>query len=90
MDKMVFTIQKTRHNTVLLLGSIGNQYGHGRWWFALGASVSSVAWFSGLGYGAKFASHLMSRPVTWRVLDSGIGVIMLLVALKLTLTPLPT
>ena len=77
-------------DTVLLLGSIGNQYGHGRWLFALGASLSSVAWFSSLGYGARFASRLMSRPFTWRVLDCGIGVVMLLIALKLTLTSLPT
>jgi len=76
-------------DTVLLLGSIGNQYGHGRWLFALGASISSVGWFSSLGYGARFASPLMSRPATWRTLDCVIGVVMLLIALKLTLTPLP-
>ena len=77
-------------DTVLLLGSIGNQYGHQRWLFALGASMSSLAWFSGLGYGARFASRLMSRPVTWRALDCVIGVVMLLIALKLTVTPLPS
>ncbi len=77
-------------DTVLLLGSIGNQYGHGRWLFAIGASVSSLVWFSGLGFGARFASRLMSRPATWRLLDSGIGVVMLLIALKLTLMPLPS
>jgi L-lysine exporter family protein LysE/ArgO len=75
-------------DTVLLLGSIGNQYGHGRWLFALGASMSSLAWFSGLGYGARFASRLMSRSATWRALDSAIGVVMLLIAVKLTMTPL--
>jgi L-lysine exporter family protein LysE/ArgO len=77
-------------DTVLLLGSIGNQYGHHRWLFALGASMSSLAWFSGLGYGARFASRLMSRPVTWRALDCVIGVVMLLIALRLTVTPLPS
>ena len=77
-------------DTVLLLGSIGNQYGHQRWLFALGASMSSLAWFSGLGYGARFASRLMSRPVTWRALDFVIGVVMLLIALRLTVTPLPS
>ena len=77
-------------DTVLLLGSIGNQYGHQRWLFALGASMSSLAWFSGLGYGARFASRLMSRPVTWRALDCVIGVVMLLIALRLTVTPLPS
>jgi len=77
-------------DTVLLLGSIGNQYGRGRWLFALGASMSSLMWFSGLGYGARFASRLMSRPVTWRVLDLAIGVVMVLIALKLTVSPLPS
>ena len=77
-------------DTVLLLGSIGNQYGHQRWLFAIGASMSSLAWFSGLGYGARFASRLMSRPFTWRALDCVIGVVMLLIALRLTVTPLPS
>lgn len=77
-------------DTVLLLGSIGNQYGHGRWHFALGASMSSIAWFCGLGYGARVSSRLMSRPSTWRALECSIGVIMLLIALKLTLNPLPS
>jgi len=77
-------------DTVLLLGSIGNQFGHGRWLFGLGASVSSLAWFFGLGYGARFAARVMARPVTWRVLDGAIGVVMVLVALNLTLTPLPS
>jgi len=77
-------------DTVLLLGSIGNQYGHQRWLFALGVSMSSLAWFSGLGYGARFASRLMSRPVTWRVLDCIIGVVMVLSALRLMVAPLPS
>ncbi len=76
-------------DTVILLGSIGNQYGHARWLFAFGASMGSVLWFTVLGYGARFASRMMSRPGTWRALDSLIGVVMLLIALKLTLTPLP-
>jgi len=76
-------------DTVLLLGSVGNQYGHERWFFALGASVGSLVWFAGLGYGARFASRLMARPFTWRVLDCAIGVVMLLVALKLSVTALP-
>ena len=75
-------------DTVLLLGSIGNQYGHLRWYFALGAAIASVAWFSSLGFGARLASRFMSRSTTWRVLDIVIGVIMALVALKLATTRL--
>jgi L-lysine exporter family protein LysE/ArgO len=73
-------------DTVLLLGSIGNQYGSGRWRFALGACVASIAWFSGLGFGARSASRFMARPVTWRVLDVVIGVVMLLVAFNVATT----
>ena len=44
-------------DTVLLLGSIANTHGHaGRWWFAAGASLASVLWFTGLGFGARLAS----------------------------------
>ena len=75
-------------DTVLLLGSIGNQYGSDRWLFAAGASTASIAWFFGLGYGAKAASRLMGRPTTWRVLDVAIGVIMILVAVSVATTPI--
>ena len=77
-------------DTVLLLGSIGNQYGHLRWVFALGASTASLLWFSSVGFGARLASRLMSRPLTWRVLDSVIAVVMLLIAIKLATTHLST
>jgi len=70
-------------DTVLLLGSIANQYANLRWLFAAGAVVASISWFSCLGFAAGRASRFMSRPQTWRVLDIVIGVIMALVALKL-------
>jgi len=75
-------------DTVLLLGSVGAPYGQGRWLFALGASTSSLLWFSALGFGARLASRFVSRPLTWRVLDIVIGVIMALVAIKLATTRL--
>ena len=73
-------------DTVLLLGSIGNQYGHSRWLFAAGACAGSVIWFVGLGYGARAMAPLMSRPATWRVLDLVIGVVMLGVAFNVATT----
>ena len=75
-------------DTVLLVGSIANQYGAHRWWFALGAGLASILWFTSLGYGARVASRLMSRPITWRILDVTIGVIMLAIAINLIVTPL--
>jgi L-lysine exporter family protein LysE/ArgO len=73
-------------DTVLLVGSIANTHGHsGRWWFAAGASLGSVLWFAGLGFGARFASPLLSRPRAWQVLDVLIGLTMLGIAAMLGL-----
>ena len=70
-------------DTVILVGSIGNQFGENRWFFAAGASLASVLWFSSVGYGAKAASRVMSKPVFWRVLDLIIAIVMFGVALTL-------
>lgn len=68
-------------DTVLLLGSIAAQHGPtGRWWFAAGACLGSLAWFSGLGFGARLASGLFARPRAWQVLDVLIGFTMLGIA----------
>jgi L-lysine exporter family protein LysE/ArgO len=73
-------------DTVLLLGSVGNQYGDSRWLFAAGACAGSIAWFVGLGFGARAIAPLMSRPATWRFLDLVIGIVMLVVALNIATT----
>ena len=75
-------------DTVLLLGSIGNQYGADRWWFGLGAVTASIVWFVSLGFGARWLSRWMSRPLTWRLLDLAIGVIMIAIAVRLAFADL--
>lgn len=73
-------------DTVLLLGSIANQQGGGdRWWFAAGAVVASIVWFTGLGYGAGAFQRLLATPRAWQVLDVLIGLTMLAIALSLAL-----
>ena len=73
-------------DTVLLLGTVANHEGPtGRWWFALGASLGSLLWFGGLGYGARLASGVLARPRAWQVLDVAIGVLMLAIAARLAL-----
>lgn len=72
-------------DTVILLGSIGNQFGPDKWWFALGAAIGSVVWFSSIGFGAKAASRFMSKPIFWRILDSVIAVVMFSIAIFLAL-----
>lgn len=73
-------------DTVLLLGSVAATRGDpGRWWFALGACVASIAWFAGLGRGARLAAPRLASPRAWQVLDVLIGVVMLAIAVRLTL-----
>ena len=73
-------------DTVLLVGSLANQHGPtGRWWFTAGAALASVAWFTGLGYGARVLAPVFARPVTWRVLDVVIGLVMFAIAAVLLL-----
>ena len=71
-------------DTVLLLGSIANTH-DSRWWFAAGASVASLIWFAGLGYGARLAHGLLSSARAWQVLDVLIGLTMLGIALMLAM-----
>jgi L-lysine exporter family protein LysE/ArgO len=70
-------------DTVILLGSIGNQFGQDKWWFALGGAVASILWFSSIGFGAKAASRFMAKPVFWKVLDLVIAAVMFGIAILL-------
>ena len=72
-------------DTVVMLGGIAAQHGNLRWWFAAGAMTASLGWFTALGFGARALARPLGRPATWRVLDVGIGVVMLVVAGTLVL-----
>ena len=75
-------------DTVILLGSISNQFADNRWTFGFGAMLASVVWFSSIGFGAKAASRFMSKPFFWRVLDIAIACIMFSIALFLAFAKL--
>ncbi|WP_409330715.1 LysE/ArgO family amino acid transporter [Trujillonella humicola] len=70
-------------DTVVLLGSTASTYGEHRWEFAAGAALGSVLWFTGLGFGARLLRPVFARPAAWRVLDCGIAVVMVLLAVSL-------
>jgi L-lysine exporter family protein LysE/ArgO len=73
-------------DTVLLLGSIAQGYDGGRWWFAVGAGLASILWFSGLGFGARLAAPVLALPRAWQVLEVVIAITMLVIAAKLALS----
>ena len=70
-------------DTVVLLGSLASTYDDRRWWFAAGATLGSVLWFTGLGFGARLLRPVFARPAAWRVLDAVIAVVMVSLAVSL-------
>ncbi|MGX4654291.1 LysE/ArgO family amino acid transporter [Micromonospora sp. SCSIO 07396] len=68
-------------DTVVLLGTVAHQDPN-RWAFGAGAAAASLAWFTGLGLGARRLGPLLARPVAWRVIDATIAVIMVAVAVS--------
>ena len=67
-------------DTVILVGSIANSFKDNAWFFGVGAMTSSIIWFFAIGFGAKAASKVMSKPAFWKVLDLVIAAIMLTIA----------
>ena len=63
-------------DAILMLGTVANSFDDQRWWFCAGALVASAVWFPTLGFGARALRGVFARPSAWRVLDSGIAVVM--------------
>lgn len=68
-------------DTVVLLGAVSAQYAAVP--FAAGAMTASFVFFFGLGYGARALAPVFARPVAWRWLDLGVGLVMWALAVKL-------
>lgn len=72
-------------DTVLMLGSIAATHGEERWLFAVGAVAASILWFTALGFGARHLGRWLRTPVSWRILDAVIAVVMIAIAVSLVL-----
>jgi len=72
-------------DTVFLLGTVANTHGDQRWLFAAGAMASSVVWFFGLAFGARYLGRWLSTPRAWRILDAVIAVVMIGLGVSLVL-----
>jgi L-lysine exporter family protein LysE/ArgO len=70
-------------DTVVLLGSVANSQGPGRWWFGAGAMAGSWVFFALLGYGARWLRPLFASARAWRILDGAIAAIMWGIAVSL-------
>ncbi len=73
-------------DTVVLLGALANEHRDERWLFGVGAVTASAVWFVGLGLGARQLAGLFARPLTWRILDGVIAVMMIGLGTSLALS----
>lgn len=78
-------------DTLVLVGTVGAAWPpQGRPLFVAGASLASLAWLLGLGYGAAALAGVFARASAWRVLDVAVGLTMVTLGAKLardTLVP---
>jgi L-lysine exporter family protein LysE/ArgO len=73
-------------DTVVLLGTLANEHRDERWLFGIGAVNASAVWFVSLGLGARRLAGLFATPLTWRVLDGLIALIMFGLGVSLALS----
>ena len=71
--------------TTVVLGSVAATHGDARWFFLAGGVAGSTLWFVVFGYGARYLAPLLRTARAWRILDAGIAVIMLVIAVSLVL-----
>jgi L-lysine exporter family protein LysE/ArgO len=73
-------------DTVVLLGALANEHRDERWLFGVGAVTASAVWFVSLGLGARQLAGVFARPLTWRILDGLIAVMMIGLGMSLALS----
>ena len=72
-------------DTVVLLGALANEHRDDRWLLGIGAVTASAVWFVTLGLGARRLAGLFATPMTWRILDGLIAIVMIGLGLWLAL-----
>jgi len=68
-------------DTLGLIGAVSTQYtGSDKTAFAVGAVSASFVFFFGLGYGARLVAPLMQSARAWQVFDTGVALVMWVIA----------
>ena len=71
-------------DTVVMLGGFGAARPAGlRPFFGLGAVCASFTWFFSLAYSGRILAPLFRRQSAWRILDTGIGFVMIYISVRL-------
>lgn len=72
-------------DTFVLLGSISTQYEGQQLAFGVGAVTASFVFFFSLGYGAKLLIPIFKKPLSWKILELAVGIVMLALGISLLL-----
>ncbi|TKB51099.1 amino acid transporter [Ferrimonas sediminicola] len=72
-------------DALVLLGSLGAQFGEARWSFYAGTVTASTLWFVGLSLGAARLAPVLSSPKVWRAIDLLVWALMWSIGVKLLL-----
>ncbi len=68
-------------DTLVLIGAISSGFhGTAKVAFGVGAVLASFIFFFALGYGARILAPIMQSPRAWRWLDTGVGILMMVLA----------
>lgn len=70
-------------DTIFLIGSVSSKYRNEALYFWFGTSIASFVFFYSLGYGAQLLKPLFSNPLTWKITEFVIGIIMLIIGFSL-------
>jgi L-lysine exporter family protein LysE/ArgO len=74
-------------DTVILLGSIASQQApQNQIYFATGAISASFIWFFTITYGSRLLAPFLSKPNSWRIIDSLVALTMWGIAISLMVT----
>ncbi len=72
-------------DTVVLLGAVSAQFPGRGVAFGTGAATASFVFFFALAYGARLLAPLFAKAFAWRLLDAGVAIVLVSVALRLIL-----
>ena len=70
-------------DTMILIGSVSTKFKDKNLIFGVGASLASFCFFLTLGYLARFLAPIFARPISWKILEFFVGLIMLALAFML-------
>ena len=75
-------------DTMILMGSLANQWQGEKWEFVLGGALASVVWFLSLAFIGKLCAKWLEKAAFWRWFNRVNAILIWSIALKIATQPL--